>query len=159
MVLPQFTAPEHVVEQLPRIPEIIRDAPHVGIGFIMPCLFDQRRSRRQGEHDVPAALFNRMLQHFDLMRRRIRMFHVQIGIADIIAFDKIHTPLCVQRHDGIVIFLCARLSHTDAVHVGIPLTDRRRIRYIARQRVASQNRQMPVCRFPRNSPHDMDSKL
>ena len=159
MVLPQFTAFKHIQEQLPFIPEIIGYPPHIGIFFIMPGLFDEGRSRGKAQHNRPAAFFNGLMKHFDFVGRGIRIFFIQVSVADIIAFDIIHTPLCIKGKEGIVVSLTAFFLPAQAVHVRIPAADRGRISNLIRRLAASQHRKMLLRRRPGNPPHNMNAEF
>ena len=131
----------------------------------MPCLFNQSRSRRQTEHNISATLLNGAVQHLYLVGRRIRIIHIHVGIADIITFDEIHTPLCVKTDNGIVVLLCPRNSCTDTVHIRVPLADGRRICHITRivedilRARLRHDGKMTVCRLPRDSTHNVDTEF
>ena len=159
MVLPQFTAVEHISEQLPLVPEVICDTPKICIFFIVPCLFDQCRSRRERQHDVAPALLNRAVQHLNLMRRRIRIVWIKVCIADIITLDIVNTPLRVQIHNGIIVFLSACHIFPHAVHVWIPTADGGRVCNLICRDICSQHRQMLVCCDSRNPAHNVNAKL
>jgi len=159
MILPQLTPVKHVSKQRPPVPEIICDAPHIGIFFIVPRLVDQCRPRRERQHNAAPALFYRAVQHFNLMLCRVRIVRIEICITDIITLDIINAPLRIQTDDRIIIFLRASRIFAHAVHVGIPAADRRRICDLIGSDLGSQHWQVPVRCDPWNPPHDVNPKL
>ena len=91
----------------------------------MPCPVDQGRSGGEGEYDGASAAFDGVCQHFHLMGRVILILPVRAlvaGVADIITFNKIHTPGCVQFQQGIIVSLSGRRI-VKAVHIRVPGTD------------------------------------
>ena len=158
MILPEFASVEHVFEQIPVIPEVICDPPHISIGLIVPCFVDQSRSRRKGKDDRVFTALDGFCEHFDLMTPRIWVGGVEIGVADVVALDKIYAPGSIQFQERIVISLSfGGVAH--AVHIRIPSADGAWIRHIRCVCVGSEHRGMQVSSNPRDAAHDMDSEF
>ena len=124
----------------------------------MPCMFDQRRSRRQGKYDGPAAALDGFRKHFDLMTPGKRIVGIEIRIADVIAFDEIHAPGGVQFQQRIVVSLpLRRIAH--AVHIRIPAADGTGVGDLVGGHGGSFDRCVEMGGDPRNSPHDVDTEF
>ena len=86
MGTPLFSTEKHIVKQLPVIPEIIGDAPHIGYLLEKLRLFQRCGSGRKAQHHITSAAVKRFAQHYKL---RFLMRHLT---GDIIALDKINAP-------------------------------------------------------------------
>ena len=152
--LPQFASTEHILKKRPGIPEVICNAPHVSIFRIPFRLCDLRRSGRERQDDRPAALFYRSVKHTDL-----GMGSRGIFTADVITFDKIHSPSSVQFEQRIIIQLGFRDVRAQTVHIRIPAADVGRIRNFIRCKVRPEDRHMTMCRKARDAPHYVDPEF
>ena len=120
MTLPDLAAGKHVFQQGPVIPEIVGDAPHVGVLAQVPCLFHRRGAGRKAQHDRASAAVDGPADHFDLMRRRISAGFGHAGVGDVVHFHQIHAPGGVQFKKTVVICLRARTILPRAEHITIP---------------------------------------
>ena len=161
MVLPQLTAAEHVLQLRPIIPEVAGDPPHVGVFFVVPRLINQGRAWREGEHNRPVLLLDGAGQHLDLVLSLIRRFPGGadiVGVADIVAFDKVHAPGGVQLYERIIIRLaCGAVP--DTVHVRVPPADRGGVGGHISGDTAALDFHMLVGGNPGDAPHDVYAEL
>ena len=162
MILPLLAAAEHVQKKRPAVPEVIGNPPHVCILCIEPCTINVCRSRRKRQDDRPARLQNGAVNHLGLMPSgkllHLTAVRVLSGIADIITFDKINSPVRIHLNQRIVICLSCR-NVPNTVHIRIPRADRIRIRDLIRRHIRSEHRKMPEGCRSRNSAHDMNTEL
>ena len=158
MALPQFTSVEHIFQQSPVIPEIVGDPPHVGVGFVVPCFVDQGRSGRQGENDWSSAGPDRAGEHFYLMLSGEGIVRIQVGIADVIAFDKIDAPGRVKLQKRIVVSLSFRRA-AYTVHIRIPPADGTWVGDLICGYIRPFDRRVQMGGNPRDAPHDMDAEF
>ena len=93
------------------------------------------------------------------MRCRVGIVRVCVGIADIVTFDVINTPLRVKADDRVIVLLRSFCVPADSVHIGIPHADRGRIRDFIRSDIRSEYRHMLMRCFPRDPAHDMDTEF
>ena len=73
VIQPGLTAPEHRLEKLPAVPEVIRNAPHIGIVRILIGARQLRRSRGQRKHNRPPRLHDRPVDHPGFLPARERI--------------------------------------------------------------------------------------
>ena len=92
VALPDLAAGEHIFQQGPVVPEIVGDAPHIGVLTQVPCLFHRRRAGRKAQHDGPPAAVDGPADHLDIMRRRVAAGFGHAGMSDVVHLYKIHAP-------------------------------------------------------------------
>ena len=158
MVLPELAAVEHVRQKLPLVPEIVRDAPHIGISSVLPGPVDMGWSRGEAEHDVPAGFLDGLMEHFGLVPAAEAVVSVHPAIADIIAFDEVHAPVRVHPNQAVIISPSRRIV-PHPVHVRVPAADRGRVCGIRRRVRAARYGQVLMGRKPGDAPHDGDAEL
>ena len=158
MVLPFFAPVEHVQQGFPVVPEIVGNAPHIGILFIVPAFRNLRRSGRKAQHDGPPATLDGPAQHLHLVPAPITPVGMESGGANIIHLNEIHAPCGIELHDGIVIFLSG-FAIADAVHIRVPLRNGVGVCNHIRSHIRSQYGQMVLCSSSGNASHDMDTKF
>ena len=159
LALPHLTALEHIFQQVPPVPEVVGDPPHVGVFAQVPGLFDHRRAGGQAEHHGPAALVDGLADHLDFLLRGVGGVGVGVGVADVVHLDEVHPPGGVQLEDGVVIGLGPGLRGVDAVHVRVPPADGVGRGNLVAGGVRPQHRQVLVHRQPGHPPHDVDAEL
>ena len=152
--LPQFASTEHILKKRPGIPEVVCNAPHVGIFCIPFRLCNLRRSGGERQDDRPVTFFYCFMKHTDL-----GMCSRGIFTADVITFDKIHSPSSVQFEQRIIIQLGFRDVRAQTVHIRIPAADVGRIRNFIRCKVRPEDRHMTMCRKTRDAPHYVDPEF
>ena len=126
MILPLLAAAEHVQKKRPAVPEVIGNPPHVCILCIEPCTINVCRSRRKRQDDRPARFQNGTVNHLSLMPSgkllHLTAVRVLSGITDIIAFDKINSPVRVHLNQRIIICLSCR-NVPNTIHIRVPRAD------------------------------------
>ena len=161
VVLPNLAPGEHGLQEPPVVPEIVGDAPHVGVLFVMPGFLNYRRPRRQGQHHGPARTLDGPGQHLDLMFARIAplvMVRQVIGVAHVVALDEVHAPRGVKFQEGIIVSLAlGAVPH--AVHVRVPAADGVRFGHHIGGSVCVQDFRMIMGRLPGDAPHHVDAEL
>ena len=156
--LPQLAAVKHIKKKFPVVPEIIGDTPHIGIMFQMPGFFDHRRSRRERQAHRSPGLVDRAADHFYLCCP-VWIIHIEMLMADVIHLHKIHSPVCIQLEDRVIIRLPCGGRRVNTVHIAVPAADRIRAGCLIRCRIGSKDRQPLMNCLSRNTTHDMDAEL
>ncbi len=144
---------ELFMQRRPIVPEIIADAPEVGVLHHVFGSGQRSFARRQTQHHRSPRSINRAADGFNLLFIRV------IGSAQIVHLHVIHTPRRDQFKHRIVIRLRARLAHVHTEHIGIPFADAVRIRDVARAIARALDQRIFAHRLSRNAAHQMNSKL
>ena len=144
---------EHALQQLPVIPEVVGDAPHVGVTLQMLGLLQRRGARGQGQHDVPPALAAGLGDQLNLP--------LAVGIfpGDVVALDEVHAPGRVQPEDAVIVRPGAGGIAAQTVHVGVPGADGVGVGDLVTGAVAALDGQMAMGRHAGHAAHDMDAEL
>ena len=100
MRTPLLRTRKHIIKQIPFIPEIISNTPHIRYLLIKLCLFKQCRTRRKAKHHLSAAPMQRLAKKHKLclLMRKLSGY--------IIAFNKINTPRSIQFKQAVIILPC-----------------------------------------------------
>ena len=159
MVLPELAAVEHRAHILPFVPQVVGDAPHVGVLRIVPRLLDQRRARRKRQHDVPPAVQDRVVQVLDLGAAAVGRVRVHVGVGDVVALDEIDAPRRIHGDQVVVIRLRPGVPGAHAVHVGVPAADAGRVGQVGGRVGRAVHGQAAVRRRARDAAHDVDAEL
>ena len=136
------------------IPEVVGDSPHICILTIEVMLLHNCRSGRKTEYHISSALFNSLMKHFDFL-----FAGFCIHPADIITFDKIHSPGCVQLQQRVIVFLSPFFPWIYTVHIRIPIADGIGIRNLIGSKLSTLNLGTHICSPAGNPPHNMDTKF
>ncbi|MNI48687.1 hypothetical protein D3C73_1032630 [compost metagenome] len=99
--LPFPAAAEHIKQQRPLVPKVVRNPPHVGMSGEELRIFHRSGSGGEAQHHRPAAALNGFGDQDDLRLMGV----VQPGSRDIIDLHQVDSPLCVQFKERIVIRL------------------------------------------------------
>ena len=153
MGTPLFRTFKHGIKQLPLIPEIIGDPPHIRDLLIKLSLFQKRRAGRKTQHHIPSAAFEGIAQHHKLR------FFVRELPAKIVTLDKINAPCSIQLKYTIIICLCSLFFRIHAVHIRIPATNACGFCDFTGSFVRTQNACILMNCLSWNAPHDMDPEL
>ena len=92
VALPDLAAGEHIFQQGPVVPEIVGDAPHIGVLTQVPRFFHGRGAGRKTQHDRASAAVDGPADHLDLMGRRVSAGFGLASIGNIVHLHKIHAP-------------------------------------------------------------------
>ena len=137
---------------VPQIPDVVRDAPHLGIFAHLFDLLQGCRPRRQTERNRPAGFGEGCAQHSN--------FIGFVGTAaDAIHLDQVHVPTGVQLRNRIVVGLRSRLRTVNAVVVEVPGTGIGSVCRVGRVERRSLDRQIFLHRLFRNAAQNMDAKF
>ncbi len=161
MVLPELAAAEHGLQQAPVVPEVVGDAPHVGVLLIVPRLLHHGGAGGQGEDHGPSRLGDGPGEHLHLMLPGVgpgAVLHQVVGVADVVALDEIHAPGGVELDDGIVIRLPG-LAVPQAVHIRVPAAHGGGVRRQVRRQGGPLDLPMGVGGGAGDTPHDMDAEF
>jgi len=114
---PPCRALELLAELGPRVPEVVRDPPHLGVG---PQRLEVRQGQllagRQAQRDGAAGLVDRGGDRGDLPLLDGR-------VEDVVELDEVHAPLGQCGDERVVVRLRRWVGHVDAVVVGVPRAD------------------------------------
>ena len=153
---------KHLHNVRPPVPEVICDSPHIGIPAQMLCLIQHGRSGRKAQDYRPSAGINSCPKHFYLVSsvgNSALIIWSAILYADIIYFDKIHSPGSIKLDNRIIIFLGSRFCSVHTVHICVPAADRERMGDIP----GRIGRPLYRCIFRHclagNSSHNMDAEF
>jgi hypothetical protein len=103
---------------VPIVPEVVRDAPHLGVETeVLEVRQGQHASGREAEYHVPAGFSDGVLIGGNL-RGEVRPQHV-------VRLDEVHAPLREQRQLRIVVCLRPRMVVGQPVIVSVPVADGR----------------------------------
>ena len=144
---------EHRLQQAPVVPEVVRDAPHVGIRLQVLGFRQRRGTGAEAQHDLPSASAAGFGDQLDLP--------AAAGIlpGDVVALDEVHAPFRVEAEDAAVVGGRVRCIAPEAVHIGIPHADGVRISCGMAEIRAVRDGQVPVRRHSGQAPHDMDAEF
>ena len=150
---PFFRPLEHRLQQAPFVPEVVRDAPHVGIRLQVLRFGKRGGAGAEAEHDVPAAGAAGFGDQLD--------FPAAVGIfpGDVVALDEVHAPFRVEAENAVVIGGRFGQVAPETVHIGIPGADGVGVGRVLAEVRAVRDGQVPVRRHAGHSAHDVDAEL
>ena len=151
MDAPFFRTFKHVVKQVPTVPEVIGDTPHVGILLHMLCHVETGRPRRKGKNHVSATVPDGLCDGLYLGNR--------ITAADIVYLYKVYAPGGIEFKEAVVISLTAFGGTIDTVHVRVPVADAALGGNLSGGHGAAFDGGVLMNGLARNSAHHVDAEL
>ena len=143
---------ELLAQELPVVPEIVGDAPHLRILLEELRLGNRRGPGRDAEHNRAPGLANREAQRFHLGWLIEMAPHV-------VSLDEVDAPRCVEFRNRIVVSLGSRLRRVNAPHVRIPAARVAFIRNVSSVKGSALDRKVTGDRLPWDPAHDVNSEL
>ena len=158
---PVAAAHEHFSNIFPAVPEIVGNAPHIGVFAQVVRLFHHGRSGRKTQHNIAAAMLNCCGDHFDFFSAGIVVILIDTAVnhADVIYLDEIDAPRSVQLEQRVVIGLCADGNGIKTVHIRVPGADRSRVSNITRMNIGTLDGYVFCNRLTRNAAHDVNAEF
>jgi len=158
---PVAAAHEHFSNIFPAVPEIVGNAPHIGVFAQVVRLFHHGRSGRKTQHNIAAAMLNCCGDHFDFFSAGIVVILIDTAVnhADVIYLDEIDAPRSVQLEQRVVIGLCADGNGIKTVHIRVPGADRSRVSNITRMNTGTLDGYVFCNRLTRNAAHDVNAEF
>ena len=137
---------------MPKVPNIIRDAPHLCILSHFLYFIERRRAGRETEYDWALGLAKSHAQYANFVAF-VRT------TADAVNFDEVNSPTGVELGNGVVVGLCSRLARINAVVVVVPWTGIVCVSRISRVVWRSCNGKIGFDCSPGNTAKNMNTKL
>ncbi len=148
---PAVQAPEHAAEGFPAVPEVVGDAPHIGVFVGVRAVLDRGVAGGEAEDDRAAALVDGLADAFDLGGG--------VWAGQVVDLDEVESPLGELLEHGIIVFLRAGFAHVHAVHVLVPRAGTAHVHDVLRVVVRALHLRILADRLTRDAAHEVHADL